>query len=113
GDALASIPAKRSRRVSPAGCCRGRRLPVRLLLVSALACATPAPAAAESGGAAKGAAEMQGAHVVSWGRVKVAAAPEAAFAVLTDYTRMTDFLPGLLTSEVLSRQGNTVVVAQV
>jgi carbon monoxide dehydrogenase subunit G len=51
--------------------------------------------------------------VVSWGSVKVAAAPEAAFAVLTDYTRMTDFLPGLLTSEVLSRQGNTVVVAQI
>jgi carbon monoxide dehydrogenase subunit G len=61
---------------------------------------------------ATGVAEMQGAHVVSWGSVKVAAGPELAFAVLTDYPRMTDFLPGMLASEVLSRDGNTVVVEQ-
>lgn len=61
---------------------------------------------------ATGTAEMQGAHVVSWGSVKVAAGPELAFAVLTDYPRMTDFLPGMLASEVISRDGNTVVVEQ-
>ena len=61
---------------------------------------------------ASGSAEMQGAHVVSWGSVKVSASAELAFEVLTDYDRMTDFLPGMLASAVVSRNGNTVIVEQ-
>jgi ribosome-associated toxin RatA of RatAB toxin-antitoxin module len=62
--------------------------------------------------AATSGAVMQGAHVISWGRVKVATSPELAFAVLTDYDRMADFLPGMLASEVVSRKGNSVVIEQ-
>jgi ribosome-associated toxin RatA of RatAB toxin-antitoxin module len=81
----------------------------RLLVVAALAMTGPAVALAF---AAAGGAEMQGAHVVSWGRVEVAASPELAFAVLTDYDRMADFLPGMLASEVVARKGNSVVIEQ-
>lgn len=55
---------------------------------------------------------MNGSHVVSWGRVEVAASRELAFAVLTDYDRMADFLPGMLASEVVARNGNSVVIEQ-
>jgi ribosome-associated toxin RatA of RatAB toxin-antitoxin module len=55
---------------------------------------------------------MQGAHVVSWGSVRVSASAELAFAVLTDYDRMADFLPGMLASNVVSRKGSTVIVEQ-
>lgn len=55
---------------------------------------------------------MQGSHVVSWGKVEVAAAPKRAFAVLTDYDRMARFLPGMLTSKVVSRDAGKVVVEQ-
>jgi len=55
---------------------------------------------------------MQGAHVVSWGSVTVSATPELAFEVLTDYDRMAEFLPGMLASAVVSRNGNTVVIEQ-
>ena len=57
-------------------------------------------------------AELQGAQVISWGRVEVAASPELAFEVLTDYEHMADFLPGMLTSEVVSRKEHSVVVEQ-
>jgi carbon monoxide dehydrogenase subunit G len=87
----------------------GSRLGAGLLIASALWLGSPPPAAAT---AAKGNAEMQGAHVVSWGSVKVSAGPELAFAVLSDYGRMAQFLPGMLASEVVSRNGNTVVVEQ-
>lgn len=65
-----------------------------------------------TGSTASGSAEMQGAHVVSWGQVEVAATPELAFQVLTDYENMADFLPGMIASEVIVRDGNRVVVDQ-
>jgi ribosome-associated toxin RatA of RatAB toxin-antitoxin module len=73
----------------------------------------PASATAAIGatGASAG-VEMQGAHVVSWGSVRVSASVELAFEVMTDYDRMTDFLPGMLASTVVSRDGNTVIVEQ-
>ena len=69
----------------------------------------PLPAAATT---ASGNAQMQGAHVVSWGSVAVSASAELAFEVLTDYERMVEFLPGMLASAVVSRTGNTVVIEQ-
>jgi ribosome-associated toxin RatA of RatAB toxin-antitoxin module len=57
-------------------------------------------------------AELQGAQVISWGRVEVAASPELAFEVLTDYEHMADFLPGMLASEVVSRKEHSVVIDQ-
>lgn len=86
-----------------------RHRPACLLLAGALGLADPGVAFAT---AATGGAEMQGAHVVSWGSVRVAASPELAFAVLTDYDRMADFLPGVLASEVVSRKGNAVIIEQ-
>ncbi len=80
-----------------------------LLLASALAAGVPLPAAATS---AQGDAQMQGAHVVSWGSVEVSAGLELAFQVLTDYGNMASFLPGMLASRMVSRDGNTVVVEQ-
>lgn len=86
-----------------------------LLLGAVLGCGACLPASATTAvgpDGASGSAEMQGAHVVSWGSVRVAASPELAFEVLTDYAGMTDFLPGMLVSEVVSRNGNTVIVEQ-
>jgi carbon monoxide dehydrogenase subunit G len=79
------------------------------LLAAALAVAAPLPAAAT---VATGDAQMQGAHVVSWGSVEVSAGLELAFEVLTDYDDMAAFLPGMLASKMVSRDGNTVVVEQ-
>lgn len=78
------------------------------LLVS-LAVAAPIAASAHL---ATSGAVMQGEQVVSWGRVEVAASPELAFAVLTDYDRMADFLPGMLASEVVWRKGHSVIIEQ-
>jgi carbon monoxide dehydrogenase subunit G len=79
------------------------------LLAAALAVGTPLPAAAT---AATGDAQMQGAYVVSWGSVEVSGGLELAFEVLTDYDDMAAFLPGMLASKMVSRDGNTVVVEQ-
>lgn len=62
--------------------------------------------------AATAGAEMQGAQVISWGRVEAGADAELAFAVMTDYERMVDFLPGMLSSTVVARRGHSVVVQQ-
>lgn len=83
------------------------------MVVAALGLSCPVTGLAlPTGSTATSSAEMQGAHVVSWGRVEVAATPELAFQVLTDYENMEDFLPGMLTSEVIVRDGNRVVVDQ-
>ena len=79
-------------------------------LAAVLAAAAPSSVLARQ--AATAGAEMQGPQVISWGRVEVTAGPELAFEVLTDYDRMADFLPGMLTSEVAARRGHSVVVEQ-
>lgn len=80
-------------------------VPAVLLLAAA-----PGPASARS--AASGWAEMQGVQVVSGGTIDIDVSRELAFEVLTDYDRMTEFLPGMVASEVVSRRGNQVVVEQ-
>ena len=70
----------------------------------------PMPALAKP--AATGGAEMQGAQVISWGRVVAGADAEQAFAVITDYDHMADFLPGMLSSKVVGRRGHSVVIEQ-
>ena len=80
-----------------------------LLLGVAMIFAAPAAATATT---AVGEAHMQGEHVVSWGSIEVSAGPALAFAVLTDYDRMADFLPGMLASRVVSRSGNEVIIEQ-
>ena len=83
------------------------------MVAAALGLSCPATGLAlPTGSAATSGAQMQGAHVESWGRVEVAATPEQTFKVLTDYERMKDFLPGMLTSKVIVRDGNRVVVEQ-
>lgn len=42
----------------------------------------------------------------------VRATPQQAWAVLTDYDRLPEFIPDLLTVKVLSRSGNTVRIEQ-
>lgn len=92
---------------------RARSRQARLVLIGALSVAAwPTLAAMQPGGGAAGGAEMQGSHVVSWGKVEVAAALKLAFAVLTDYDRLAKFMPGMLTSKVVSRDAGTVVVEQ-
>jgi hypothetical protein len=80
-----------------------------VILAVALEAGLPRPATAS---AAQGEAELQGAHVVSWGSVKVSAGLDLSFQVLTDYGNMAAFLPGMLASRLVSRDGNTVVVEQ-
>jgi len=70
--------------------------------------ASPAHAAVP----ASAGADLEGSHVVSWGSVEVVATPAAAFEVLTDYGRMARFLPGMVASKVVSRDGRSVVVEQ-
>jgi len=72
-----------------------------------------APFAASAGPMAPiSGAQMQGAHVVSWGRVEVDVTLKIAFTVLTDYDRMAQFLPGMLESAVVARDGNAVIIDQ-
>jgi len=80
-----------------------------LLLAAGLAAGLPQPAVAS---AARGDAQMQGSHVVSWGSVTVSAGLDLAFEVLTDYGNMASFLPGMLASRMVSRDGNSVIVEQ-
>ena len=85
---------------------------VRSCLVAAAAtvaacAATPAAARATAD------AVLQGETVVTWGNVTVTASRELAFAVLTDYDRMAEFIPGMIESTVVSRSANGVVVDQV
>jgi carbon monoxide dehydrogenase subunit G len=99
-------PAACARCAAAAGLLRRVR---RGVVLCALLTAGALPAVALS---ATSGAVMQGTQVISWGRVEVSATPELAFAVLTDYDRMADFLPGMLASEVVSRNGNSVVIEQ-
>ncbi|WP_047396417.1 SRPBCC family protein [Chitinibacter sp. ZOR0017] len=46
------------------------------------------------------------------GRYQVAANPDQVFAVLTDYERMQQFVPGLLSSKVLAREGKVLRLQQ-
>jgi carbon monoxide dehydrogenase subunit G len=117
-------PDERRRAVKTSGC-RRRRLGIfplnapasratlkaaRTLLAVTLVCANwPAAGSAVE---AQAGAEMQGEHVASWGSVDVASTPEIAFGVLTDYDRMTGFMPGMIRSQAVSREGNSVVVDQ-
>ena len=82
---------------------------VMLLCFSLASIAPMAPAAVPHPAAG---AVRQGEQVFCWGRMEVSASPELVFAVLTDYDRMADFLPGMLTSEVISRRGHSVVIEQ-
>lgn len=97
----------------PGACLRARppltRLSLLWVLFGALSWSGAMPALARS---VTSGAELQGSQIVSWGRVEIEAARELAFAVLTDYDRMADFMPGMLASEVVSRKGNSVVIEQ-
>ncbi|WP_035625288.1 SRPBCC family protein [Herminiimonas sp. CN] len=42
----------------------------------------------------------------------IRATPQQTWAVLTDYGRLSEFVPGLLSSKLLSRRGNEVVIEQ-
>jgi carbon monoxide dehydrogenase subunit G len=55
--------------------------------------------------------ETNGTYVVT-AQFEVAAAPERALRVLTDYERIPDFAPGVKRSVVKERQGSRVVVEQ-
>ncbi|MGE0800220.1 MAG: SRPBCC family protein [Lautropia sp.] len=74
--------------------------------VGAAQAATPARGVIDAG------AEWQGEQMISWVEVEVAATPEQAFAVLTDYDRMAEFLPGMVHSRLLARDGAKVIVEQ-
>lgn len=105
----ANPPAVPLRTQSPHTAVMGWGRLVMLLCFSLVSMAPMAPAAATQ--PATGAVR-QGEQVFSWGRMEVAASPELVFAVLTDYDRMADFLPGMLTSEVVFRRGHSVVIEQ-
>jgi ribosome-associated toxin RatA of RatAB toxin-antitoxin module len=75
--------------------------------VLSLVCAQVLPATPASAGV-----DLQGPYVVSWGSVEVEATPALSFEVLTDYDRMAAFLPGMVSSRVISRDSNTAVVEQ-
>ena len=57
-------------------------------------------------------AEWQEQFLVSWAELELDATPEIAFAVLTDYARQPEFLPGMRSARIVSRRGTTVVVEQ-
>jgi len=55
---------------------------------------------------------QQGEQIIVEATAKVAAKLENVWAVLTDYEHMADYLSAIKTSQVLSRQGNQLEVAQ-
>ena len=79
-----------------------------MILAAVATLASPGHAAVP----ASAGADLEGSHVVSWGSVEVVATPALAFDVLTDYGRMAKFLPGMVASKVVSREGRSVVVEQ-
>ncbi len=101
-------PAGPLRTPSPLPAGSGWARLVVLLSFSLVSMAAMAPAAA----APATGSVRQGEQVFSWGRMEVSASPELVFAVLTDYDHMADFLPGMRTSEVVSRSGHSVVIEQ-
>ena len=57
-------------------------------------------------------AVREGDYVSVWARTELPVDAKSAFAVLTDYERLADFIPDLKSSRVVSRDGPTVVVEQ-
>lgn len=88
-----------------------RRIPRVLVLLAFLLCA-PAATAAPSADPIQVNVQKRGAIVVVDVQTEVAADLATAWAVLTDYEHMADFISNLKTSVVLTRQGNRLEVLQ-
>jgi len=56
--------------------------------------------------------QQQGTHLLVSGELTVPVSPATAWAVLTDYERVPEFVPGMRVSRVLEQSGNTRVVEQ-
>ena len=56
--------------------------------------------------------QQQGTHLLVSGELTVPVSPVTAWAVLTDYERVPEFVPGMRVSRVLEQSGNTRVVEQ-
>jgi carbon monoxide dehydrogenase subunit G len=57
-------------------------------------------------------AQWEDALMVSWLEVEVDATPEQIFAVLSDYDRLAEFIPGVVISRIVARDGVSVQVDQ-
>jgi ribosome-associated toxin RatA of RatAB toxin-antitoxin module len=86
---------------------------VRLLFCLLLACALPAMAQAPGLEVAVKRVDADDQHLYQVEASGVVQAPPSAvWQILTDYERMSEFVPDLQTSRVLSRNGNRVIVEQ-
>jgi ribosome-associated toxin RatA of RatAB toxin-antitoxin module len=56
--------------------------------------------------------QQQGTHLLVSGELTVPVSPVTAWAVLTDYERVPEFVPGMRVSRVLEQSGNTRLVEQ-
>jgi ribosome-associated toxin RatA of RatAB toxin-antitoxin module len=56
--------------------------------------------------------QQQGTHLLVSGELTVPVSPATAWAVLTDYERVPEFVPGMRVSRVLEQSGNTRLVEQ-
>src|SRR4051794_31763858 len=56
--------------------------------------------------------QRSGSVVIVDALVHLPVSPEEAWATISDYDHMTDFLPGLVESKVLTREGNRLRVVQ-
>jgi hypothetical protein len=79
---------------------------------AAVALAGASPAAAPSGSDVQVSVQRRGPMVIIDVEVPLPVSPEEAWHTLSDYDHMTDFLPNLTESRVLSRNGNELRVAQ-
>ena len=57
-------------------------------------------------------AQWEDGLMVSWLEVEVDATPEQIFAVLSDYDRLAEFIPGVVISRIVARDGVSVQVDQ-
>ena len=57
-------------------------------------------------------AQWEDTLMVSWLEVEVDATPEQIFAVLADYDRLAEFIPGVVISRIVARDGVSVQVDQ-
>lgn len=56
--------------------------------------------------------QQQGTHLLVSGELTVPVSPVTAWAVLTDYERVPEFVPGMRVSRIIEHNGNTRVVEQ-
>jgi ribosome-associated toxin RatA of RatAB toxin-antitoxin module len=92
-------------------CCRRARLAGAAYgLVCAAACVLVPPASATE--VTEIQAQRRGSAVQVTTQAVVRAPYELIWKALTDYDRLAEFVPGITSSKVLQRQGNTVTVEQ-